>query len=69
MIFPKSQTIRLLDVTVIGPVIIWSGLKNRTSNPVLGSIVVIMGALTIWYNAENYLRIEETSTLSESRPL
>lgn len=49
----KSQTIRLLDVLVIGPVMIRSGwhLRNRP----IGGILTLFGIATIVYNLSNYL--------------
>jgi len=47
----KSQTIRLLDVFFIGPVMVVGGAKL---GGVLGKTLVVLGIATILYNAKNY---------------
>ena len=50
----KTQTIRLLDVFLIGPVMIAGGLKIKS---ILGNTLTIFGILTIFYNARNYMEM------------
>jgi len=50
----KSQTVRVLDVVLIGPLMIWGGVKH---GGVMGSALVVFGASTVWYNARNYQRV------------
>ena len=53
--FQKSQNIRLFDVWVIGPYLIYLGIKgeiNKTDKAILG----LFGISTIFYNLNNYLR-------------
>jgi hypothetical protein len=53
----KTQAIRLADVYLVGPVMIWGGIKLTPEHPVLGPLLVVFGAATITYNGRNYLRI------------
>jgi len=50
----KTQTIRLLDVFLIGPVMIAGGLKIKS---ILGTTLTIFGILTMIYNARNYMEV------------
>lgn len=51
--YQKSQKVRLLDVFVLGPIMIYAG--TRTSLPVwLRVSLMAMGVGTIYYNAKNY---------------
>jgi hypothetical protein len=54
----KPQTIRLYDVLVIGPVMIWGGWKLLDEQPFLGSFLLASGMGTIVYNGRNYLKVE-----------
>ncbi len=54
----KTQTIRLLDVFVIGPVMIWGGLKLQGQHPIGGGSLALFGVSTIFYNAGNYLTVQ-----------
>lgn len=51
----KPQTIRLADVLLIGPLMIWGGIHSRKRNVLAGSLLAFLGVSTIFYNAENYL--------------
>ncbi len=53
----KTQEIRLADVFVIGPLMVWGGMKTRGKNPRLGNMLALMGAATVLYNGRNYLRL------------
>jgi hypothetical protein len=52
----KTQTIRVADVLVIGPLMVWAGLKLRAEHPVAGSALALMGAGTVVYNGRNWLK-------------
>lgn len=52
--YQKSQNIRLLDVFVIGPMIIYAGTFKQLPFWLRGGLVVI-GVCTIAYNGKNYL--------------
>lgn len=55
----KAQPIRLLDVFVIGPLMVYAGRKLAKSEWLAGNGLAAMGVLTVLYNGKNYLRIEE----------
>lgn len=48
----KSQLIRLVDVFIVGPIILFAAFK--ISNIWLKIILVIIGISTIWYNGRYY---------------
>lgn len=51
----KSQAIRVVDITLIGPAMIALGGTATTSPMLLRMVVVYFGATTITYNLRNYL--------------
>ena len=53
----KTQTIRLADVFLIGPLMIWGGAELADRYPVRGHVLALFGIATIGYNARNYLRL------------
>ena len=60
----KSQTIRLIDVYVIAPILIYGGIQYRKVLPKWLSIsLIVIGGCTLYYNAKNYL---ETKKLNEA---
>ena len=50
----KAQTVRVLDVVLIGPAMMVGGAK--VGGP-LGAFLVLTGVTTVVYNARNYRRI------------
>lgn len=54
----KAQGVRLLDVFLIGPLMIWGGdaLKKR-GHGVAGPVLSATGVATIFYNGRNYVRV------------
>jgi hypothetical protein len=50
----KSQAVRLADVWLIGPLMIWAGLQKRRSMLVNYSLIGL-GIGTVLYNGRNYL--------------
>jgi hypothetical protein len=48
--------VRLLDVFVLGPFMVWAGLQQK--DPLLLAGLVSIGIGTIWYNGRNYLRLK-----------
>jgi len=54
----KSQNVRLADVFLIGPLMIWGGAKTTSKNPVPGLALLVFGLATIAYNGSNYLRLK-----------
>ncbi len=56
----KTQTVRLLDVFFIGPVMAYGGWKLREyGHPVMGWTLMILGGATVAYNGKNYLELKE----------
>lgn len=53
----KTQEIRLFDVFVLGPSMVYAGwlLRNRP----IGTFMVVSGMLTTVYNWDNYQRIRK----------
>jgi len=52
--YQKSQNIRLLDVFVISPIMIYGAYKSNM-HPALRATLALFGICTIYYNAKNYL--------------
>ena len=50
----KTQAIRLLDIFLIGPLMIYFGQKSKPLS-VFSMLLVFFGATTITYNLKNYL--------------
>ena len=54
----KAQSIRLLDVFLIGPLMIWGGKAlHDQGHPVAGPLLALTGVSTIYYNGRNYVRV------------
>ena len=53
----KSQGVRLLDVLVLGPFMVWAAGQRELPEWARAGLA-IGGALTIVYNAANYLELE-----------
>lgn len=61
-LFEKSQLVRMLDVLLLGPFLLWYALrydystkKDERVKPVWKTILLIAGFYTIVYNAYNFL--------------
>jgi len=54
----KSQYVRLADVVLIGPMMIWGGARAIPERPLLGSLLTLMGVGTIVLNGVNFRRIQ-----------
>jgi hypothetical protein len=53
----KSQNIRLVDVLLLGPFMVWFGLAAKDVHGVARGVMIASGAGTILYNGANYLRL------------
>ena len=54
----KSQWVRLLDVFILGPFMIWYALSTwSVVDPKVGMALLISGVLTIVYNGANWLDV------------
>ena len=51
----KSQNIRLLDVFIIAPILIYAGSQKNLPKPLRISLYTI-GIATAYYNGRNYLK-------------
>ena len=51
----KSQTVRAIDVLLIGPFLIYVGMQKKNSQNVDMALIAI-GTLTILYNGNNFLK-------------
>ena len=52
----KAQGVRLFDVFILGPAMIWAGVELQKRRAGLGTFIAVAGAGTILYNARNYER-------------
>ena len=57
----KTQTIRLIDVFLLGPFMIWAGFQLR--NDAAKAVMIASGAATIVYNYRNYKAVEAQKVL------
>jgi hypothetical protein len=57
----KSQWVRVVDVFVIGPLMVWAGVKlARQRYRVAGASLAVLGVATVAFNARNYLDTRAT---------
>jgi len=54
----KSQDVRLLDVFVIGPFLVWAATQTKSDVTKAGLFTI--GFATILYNARNYIATKES---------
>lgn len=59
--FSKSQLVRFLDITVIGPILLLYAYKGRLS-AVERSVLGLIGLGTVIYNGRNFLKKREMLT-------
>lgn len=52
----KAQWVRVLDVILIGPLMVWGGVALADRHRLAGGALVLFGVATVWYNGRNYLR-------------
>lgn len=57
--FAKSQRVRMFDVTVLGPLLMWWAFRGKLTTVERGMLGVI-GLGTVIYNARNWLKNKET---------
>lgn len=53
----KSQLVRLIDIFVYGPFLIWLSLREKEQ--LISIILLFMGTTTISYNLKNYIQIRK----------
>jgi hypothetical protein len=54
----KAQKVRLFDVFVLGPAMVWAGYQLAPKP--IGKLISLAGLGTIAYNWENYQRVRKT---------
>lgn len=54
--YQKSQAIRLLDILILAPFLIYAGVKKSTLPNYIRTGLVITGVATALYNGRNYLK-------------
>ena len=61
----KSQNIRLMDIFIIGPIMIYLGwyiyknINKYNYTKIMSLILIFFGASTITYNLKNYIKFKE----------
>lgn len=62
LLLEKSQPVRLLDIFLVGPFLIWYGLRydysrkhKETTRPIVKAVLLMIGFYTIVYNAYNFI--------------
>jgi hypothetical membrane protein len=56
MIFEKSQAVRLIDIFILGPFLLFYALKTRPQVTIEEFVaIIIIAVATILYNGYNYL--------------
>lgn len=53
----KSQKIRILDIVVIGPLMVYFGFSHEPMN-IFSLLLIFFGATTMTYNLRNYLHMK-----------
>ncbi len=54
----KAQWVRVADVFVIGPLMLWAGLElGERKHPARGTALALIGLATVAYNGLNYIRL------------
>lgn len=59
----KPQSVRLADVFIIGPLMVWGGMQLREQYPGAGSLLALLGVATVLYNGDNYLKMRRSHPL------
>ena len=65
----KTQTVRLIDVFVLGPFMIWAGYEIGKKKDFAGMAMALAGIATIGYNWENYQRVENGEQPRKNYPV
>lgn len=51
----KTQWIRIIDFTILGPGLIWTGITQKKLDSFTRFVLAITGGLTFGYNLYNFL--------------
>jgi len=57
----KSQWVRVIDVTLLGPGMMYAGARKSNLPPFIRLGLFVSGALTIAYNGKNWLEVQKQS--------
>ncbi len=65
----KAQSVRLGDVLLLGPAMVWAGMELRRGRqrPGLGLLMVGAGVGTVLYNWANYQEVERRRAAAGNR--
>lgn len=63
----KSQTVRLFDIGLIGPLMVWGGARAIEERPAAGILLALLGLATVSYNAVNYSKTARRTHLFSGR--
>lgn len=55
----KTQTVRLLDVFFVGPVMMYAAWKLPREHSTLRRTLGVLGAATVLYNGNNFLALRD----------
>jgi cellobiose-specific phosphotransferase system component IIB len=58
----KSQFVRIIDIALLGPFMIYAGKKLPTK--IMQSTMIVAGILTITYNLNNFIKNKKNTTIS-----
>lgn len=58
----KSQAVRIIDVLIIGPYLIYLGQKGTVTNADK-AVLVFLGITTLLYNLNNYIKNQKSEEL------
>ena len=64
----KSQDIRLIDMFILGPFMVWYAFKSKEMNQFARLSLGVAGMLTILYNGSNYFLNEEQLSKGKRKP-
>lgn len=53
----KTQTVRLIDVLFLGPLMLWAGAQNRPLTVIVRTVLIVGGIATVLYNWSNYVEV------------
>ena len=61
----KSQQVRLIDVFLLGPAMVYVALQAKKAPPLIRGFVAVSGVATTFYNGINYIELERLKKVSE----
>lgn len=58
MLADKAQDVRLIDVFLLGPFLVWYAVQSESTPGWARAVLGLAGVLTVIYNGSNYLNRE-----------